>query len=51
LYLLDTRSRKIQELLSVTPNNFSFVAPSPDDRRIYFGVTSIEADVWLMSVE
>ena len=51
MYLLDTRSRKVREVLSLPPNDISGVAPSRDDRRIYFGVNSVEADVWLMSVE
>jgi Tol biopolymer transport system component len=48
LYLLDTRSGKARELLSVAPNGLGGVALSPDDRRIYFGLNSVEADVWLM---
>jgi len=51
MYLLDTRSRKVHEILSVTPNEIRVLAPSQDDRRIYFGVTVIEADVWLMSLK
>ena len=27
------------------------VAPSRDDRWIYFGLTAVEADVWLMSLQ
>jgi hypothetical protein len=50
MYLLDTRSRKVRELLSMMPNEIRSVAPSPDDRRIYFGLGSGEADVWLMSL-
>jgi hypothetical protein len=51
MYLLDTRSRKVREVLSLPPNDISGVVPSPDNRRIYFGVNSVEADVWLMSLE
>jgi Tol biopolymer transport system component len=51
MYLLDTRSRKVREVLSLTPNEIAGVAPSRDDRRIYFGLNLIEADVWLMSLE
>jgi Tol biopolymer transport system component len=51
MYLPDTRSRKVREVLSLAPNELLGVAPSRDDRRIYFGLNSTEADVWLMSVE
>jgi len=51
IYLLDTRSGKVHQILSGAPNEVWGVAPSPDDRRIYFGLNSIEADVWLMSRE
>ena len=36
--------------LDSRPDGVSAVAPSRDDRRI-FGLGSIEADVWLMSLE
>ncbi len=51
IYLLDTRSGKVREILSVTPNAVYGVAPTRDDRRIYFGLGAVEADVWLMSLE
>ena len=51
IYLLDTRSRKVREVLSVAPNEVWGVAPTRDDRRIYFGLGTTEADVWLMSRE
>jgi Tol biopolymer transport system component len=48
IYLLDTRSGKVREILSVAPNGVFGVAPTRDDRRIYFALNSVEADVWLM---
>jgi Tol biopolymer transport system component len=51
IYLLDTRSGKVREILSVAPNEVRGVAPTRDDRRIYFGLGTNEADVWLMSRE
>jgi dipeptidyl aminopeptidase/acylaminoacyl peptidase len=51
IYLLDTRSGKVREILSVAPNEVWGVAPTRDDRRIYFGLGTNEADVWLMSRE
>jgi len=49
--LLDTRSGKVREIFSSTPNEVWGVAPSRDDRRIYFGLGTNEADVWLMSLK
>ncbi len=49
--LLDTRSGKVREIVSVAPNEVWGVAPTRDDRRIYFGLGTTEADVWLMSRE
>jgi Tol biopolymer transport system component len=51
LYLLDTRTGKVRKILSVAPNGVHLVSPTRDDRRIYFGLGAIEADIWLMSVE
>jgi Tol biopolymer transport system component/predicted Ser/Thr protein kinase len=50
MYLLDTRTGRVSEILSVTPNEIGSPAPSRDDRRIYFGLSSTEADVWMMSL-
>jgi Tol biopolymer transport system component len=51
IYLLDTRTGKVLEIFSVAPNGVHLVSPTRDDRRIYFGLGSIEADIWMMSVE
>ena len=53
IYLVDRRSRKVHEVLSIAPQE---VAPyrfalSRDGRWIYFGVTATEADIWLMSLD
>src|SRR5262249_57780559 len=49
IYLLDTRSGKVQQIYSPAARQVMGVAPSPDDRRIYFGLRSTEADIWLMT--
>jgi Tol biopolymer transport system component len=49
IYTLDTRSGKVHSLLSIQPREISGVALSRDDRTLYFGAKSSEADVWLMS--
>jgi Tol biopolymer transport system component len=52
LYLVDSRSKRVHEVLSVAPNEvFGAGVPSRDDRWIYFTLLASEADVWLMSRE
>ena len=52
LYLIDSQSKKIRELLSVAPNEFGIgVTLSRDDRRMYFSLVTTEADIWLMNLE
>jgi Tol biopolymer transport system component len=51
LYLLDSRTRKSQEILSVAPNRFQSLGVSRDSRVIYFSLQTTEADIWLASLE
>ena len=52
LYLIDSQSKKVRELLSVAPNEFgNGVTISRDDRQIYFSLATTEADIWLMNLE
>ena len=52
LYLVDSQSKKVHEVLSVAPHDFGFgVALSRDDRLIYFSLLTTEADIWLMTLE
>jgi Tol biopolymer transport system component len=52
LYLVDSQSRKVRDLLSLAPNEFGFgVTISRDDRQIYFSLVTTEADIWLMKLE
>jgi len=52
LYVIDSQSKKVRELLSVAPNEFgNGVTLSRDDRQIYFSLVSTEADIWMMSLE
>jgi Tol biopolymer transport system component len=52
LYLLDSQSKKVREVLSVAPHELGIgVAISRDDRLIYFSLIATEADIWLMSLE
>jgi Tol biopolymer transport system component len=52
LYLIDSQSKKVRELLSVSPNEFGFgVTISRDHRQLYFSLITTEADIWLMNFE
>ena len=49
---MDSRSKKVRELLSVAPNEFGVgVTISRDDRQVYFSLVTTEADIWLMNLE
>jgi hypothetical protein len=50
LYLVDSRSRKVHEVLSAAPYEVSTSRPSRDDRWIYFTQMAREADIWEMSL-
>jgi TolB protein len=50
LYLLDSKSKKVREILSTEPNEITGMALVRDDRHIYFSLRQAEADIWLMSL-
>ncbi len=47
LYLVDSVSRRVREVLSLPQELYRAFALSPDNRTIYFSLDSEEADVWL----
>ncbi|HKQ76103.1 MAG TPA: protein kinase [Blastocatellia bacterium] len=49
LYLIDTKTRKPEEVYSVAPNHLTRLALSSDNRLIYFAMEEAEADIWLLS--
>jgi len=52
LYLIDSQSRNIRELVSVPPHEFGVGVTLPhDDRLIYFSLLTTEADIWMMTLE
>jgi eukaryotic-like serine/threonine-protein kinase len=51
LYLLDSRTQKAQELLSVAPQRFQSLNLSRDGRVIYYSLKTTEADIWLADLE
>jgi hypothetical protein len=52
IYLLDSRSGRVREILSVAPHGFggAVLTLARDDRTIAFVLEVTEADVWLMTV-
>jgi hypothetical protein len=53
IYETSTVSGEPHEAVSVAPEEIARrgFAVSPDDRQIYFSVTSTEADVWMLQFE
>jgi hypothetical protein len=52
LYLVDSRSKKVREALSMPPHDLgNGVVISRDDRVICFSLITTEADIWLMTLE
>jgi Tol biopolymer transport system component/predicted Ser/Thr protein kinase len=52
VYLVDSQSKQIREVLSAAPHDIGFaIALSRDDRLIYFTLVTTEADIWLMTLE
>jgi len=51
LSLVDSRSKRAHEILSLIPDRISYPVPSRDDRWIYFVRRSAEADLWLLTLK
>jgi eukaryotic-like serine/threonine-protein kinase len=51
LYLLDTRSRKVKELLSTAPDEIQGLTLSKDDNLICFSIEISESDIWVATVQ
>jgi serine/threonine protein kinase len=51
LYLVDSQSKKTQEVYSVAPSEFSGLVLSRDNRIMYIGLVTREADIWLLSLD
>lgn len=58
IYLLDTLSKKVTQVLSVAPNSLGYeidpsvgFAVSRDDRTLYYSRCSIGADIWLATLQ
>ncbi len=51
LYLLDSQTKEITELMPIGPEGRGQVALSPDNGTLYFSLGTAEADVWLMTLD
>jgi Tol biopolymer transport system component/tRNA A-37 threonylcarbamoyl transferase component Bud32 len=51
LYLLDSQTKKAQELLSASPRSIGRYTLAPDNRIIYMQLSSTEADIWLATLQ
>jgi Tol biopolymer transport system component/predicted Ser/Thr protein kinase len=52
IHLVDARTKKVHEVLSVSPHQvFEVISLSADNRTIYFSLYATEADIWLASLE
>jgi hypothetical protein len=51
LYMVDSQSRAIHEVLSASPNTFESLSVSRDDRLVVYTIRVTEADIWLACQE
>ncbi len=51
IYLMDSQSRKVHQIVSVAPNEVIGDAISPDNRWIYLTVQVTEADIWMANLQ
>jgi Tol biopolymer transport system component len=53
IFLLDSATGATRELINATPEEIARrgFAIAPDDRRIYFSISTTEADVWMLEFE
>jgi Tol biopolymer transport system component len=47
MYLLDSASRRLRDLVSIEPDTIESISLAADDQTIYFVRTTREADIWL----
>jgi eukaryotic-like serine/threonine-protein kinase len=51
MYLLDTETRQVTEVLSVAPGQLESISVSRDNRFVSLSVSTTESDIWLASLE
>ena len=50
LYLVDSRSKRVREVLSIDPDRVERFSLSRDDRHLVIQRTSRESDIWLFTL-
>ena len=51
IFLLDTETKKTQEVLAFPPYQVRSASLSRDERFIYYTLNRTEADIWLLSLD
>jgi Tol biopolymer transport system component len=51
LFLMDSQTKRVREVLNVSPNRVEYTTLSRDNRWIYYTLVSAESDLWLMSLK
>src|SRR5262245_24543960 len=51
IFLVDSKTKKSQEVLSATPNKINRFVISRDNRLLFFDVEVTDADIWLLSLK
>jgi TolB protein len=51
IHLVDNSSKEVTEVLSAAPHQVQSFGISKDNRRLYFSLSSTEADIWLASMQ
>jgi serine/threonine protein kinase len=51
LYIVDSLTKKIQDLLNPSPREARSPSLAPDDRTLYYTLVRTEADIWLLNLD
>lgn len=51
IYLLDSKTKKPEEILSIAPNRLKRITISKDNRTVFYSLQKTEADIWLGSFD
>jgi eukaryotic-like serine/threonine-protein kinase len=51
IYVVDSVSKKVQEVLSADPYAVQTVCSTQDDRMLYYSLLRTESDIWLLNLE
>jgi eukaryotic-like serine/threonine-protein kinase len=51
IYMIDSVTRKLHEILSASPQEARSASLAPDERTLYYTVVRTEADIWFLSLD